>query len=618
MWRFTLKLTAQYGVLLTLGERVIVRLFSAFLGSPSDSMNPIDLPFPLNVYGLTLALEFGAAEHLHFGVYTESSAGQQEYPEAQARAEETLRTLLPPTPARILEYGFGSGALAADLGASGYEVTALSPLAEECRARQNDAAAGVRYLFGELASVQTDEDFDVLLLQQSAQYLDPLQLLVIANACLKEGGQLLIADEFLLDDSTRKPQSRPLLANFLRLAQRCGFSAERQRDLGRQVAPGLVDFAQLLEKHAATLCDRLEISTAQLTQLRVQLEEMAVQYRHALLGYTLLDLRRGPRLVEQAEFGSIDSFGLHEVKPLFESSFETSFDEAVWNWKYAAGRGRAVCARQGGELVAHYGGAPRDILYFGETSKAIQICDVMVLPEYRSFVSRDTLFFKTAATFLEQQVGNCAEHLLGFGFPNQRVLRMARRLGLYDVTDSFIEIQYPVMVAGAHEEYEIVAFDLLAQESPALVDSLWTEMQKGLQGQIVGTRDWAYWHYRYCAHPAWSRGIYECVALRSKVESRIAALFLLRQQDERRLLMDIVGDVEQFPAYIEVLRDYLATANTALVCRTTLAQAPKLNLHDAHWHELEIEIPCNIWTRGPSAEQLQGAWWLTAGDMDFL
>ena len=581
-------------------------------------MDPTQLPFPLNVYGLTLALEFGEAEHLHFGVFGDTKGQGQSYPDGQVRAQETLCTLLPPIPARVLEYGFGSGGLAAELAASGYEVTALSPLLQEFSAVRDNAAAGLHYLHGELASFQPEEVFDVLLLQQSAQYLDPLQLLVSANALLREGGQLLIAEEFLLDDSARKPQSRPLLANFLRLAQRCGFSAERQRDMGRQVAPGLVEFASLIDQHSATLCDRLDLSTIQLVHLREQLEHMAVQYQHALLGYTLLDLRRGPWLSEQTEFGGIDSFSLSEVKPLFESSFETSFDESVWDWKYAGGRGRAVCARQGGELIAHYGGAPRDILYFGEVSKAIQICDVMVLPAYRSFVSRDTLFFKTAATFLEQQVGNCAEHLLGFGFPNQRVLRMARRLGLYDITDSFIEIHYPLKVIASQGECEIIAFDLLAQEAPLLVDELWAEMEKGLRELIVGKRDWSYWHYRYCTHPSWARGIYTCLALRDTSNTRIIALFLLRQQEQGQLLMDIVGAVEQFPVYLEYLRNSLAIGGTALMCRTTRAQASKLELPDAHWQELDIEIPCNIWTRGPSAEQLQGAWWLTAGDMDFL
>ena len=230
-------------------------------------MNPILLPFPLNVYGLTLELEFGTATHLHFGVYGENGTEGTPYPVAQARAQESLQTLLPPVPARILEYGFGSGSLAAELGASGYEVTALSPLIEEYRAAQDSGAEGVNYLHGELANFEPEEVFDVMLLQQSAQYLDPLQLLVCANSCLKEGGQLLIAEEFLLDDSTQKTQPRPLLANFLRFAQRCGFSAERQRDLGRQVAPGLVEFAGLLYKHSTTLCERLSIDAAEIQQL---------------------------------------------------------------------------------------------------------------------------------------------------------------------------------------------------------------------------------------------------------------------------------------------------------------------------------------------------------------
>ena len=39
---------------------------------------------------------------------------------------------------------------------------------------------------------------------------------------------------------------------------------------------------------------------------------------------------------------------------------------------------------------------------------------------------------------------------------------------------------------------------------------------------------------------------------------------------------------------------------------------------DAIVNELGIEIPCNSWNPGPSAELLDGAWWLTAGDMDFI
>jgi hypothetical protein len=31
-----------------------------------------------------------------------------------------------------------------------------------------------------------------------------------------------------------------------------------------------------------------------------------------------------------------------------------------------------------------------------------------------------------------------------------------------------------------------------------------------------------------------------------------------------------------------------------------------------------IQLPCNRWSPGPQTERLINAWWLTAGDMDFL
>jgi len=307
------------------------------------------------------------------------------------------------------------------------------------------------------------------------------------------------------------------------------------------------------------------------------------------------------------------------VLPLFERSFEVPFSAAVWEWKYGNGRGRAVSARQEGELIAHYGGAPRDILFFGNCARAIQICDVMVMPEHRSFVSRDTLFFKTAATFLEQQIGNCAEHLLGFGFPNIRVLRMACRLGLYDVTDSFIEIHYPRTVRAADEpDLQVQPFALDAESARDAVASCWKQMAEDLRGGIVGVRDLDYLRYRYCSHPQWAEGGYECVAVTGEGSPAPVAIVVLKRLGQERLLMDIIGAVADYPAALEAVRGTLAGGNIGLHCRITRAHAPAVTLPGSDWRDLEIEIPCNIWTRGPDAASLAGAWWLTAGDMDFL
>lgn len=583
-------------------------------------MNPRHLPFPLNVYAQTLALVTGEApDLLHFGVYDARVDASMPYPAAQRRAQEHLLALMLPAPARVLELGCGSGSLARDLAAQGYAVTALTPIEEEWRAAAAQPDQQARCLLQDLESVAAGERFDILLLQQSAQYYDPLLLFSRANALLEDGGQLLIADEFLLDDSVIHPEPRPLLSNFLRLAERCGFRVERQRELGRQVAPGLSLFAGWLLAQRDNLCAALSLAPALIDALHARLLSVAENYARARLGYTLLDLRRGPLDAALTEFGNAHSFTLEEVRPLFERSFEVPFSAAVWQWKYGEGRGRAVSARQEGELVAHYGGAPRDIRYFGAEARAIQICDVMVMPEHRGFASRDTLFFKTAASFLEQQIGNCAEHLLGFGFPNIRVLRMACRLGLYDVTDSFIEIRYPRASAAADSSlWQISTLALEEAAATNAVDACWSAMAQDLQGAIVGVRDAAYLRYRYCAHPQWAEGGYECLAVQPQADADPRAIVILKRLGQERLLMDIVGALADFPQVLDAVRSALAGSGCGLHCRITRAHAATLQLPGSELCDLEIEIPCNVWTRGPDAATLAGAWWLTAGDMDFL
>ena len=583
-------------------------------------MNPRHLPFPLNVYAQTLALASGEPpEFLHFGVYDAQERSHLSYAAAQRRAQDQLQALMLPPSARVLEIGCGAGTFARDLAAQGYDVTALTDIEEEWRTASALPEQKALCVLQGLEDYVPPARFDILLLQQSAQYYDPLLLLSRANAWLVDGGQLLIADEFLLDDSVIRPEPRPLLSNFLRVAERCGFRVERQRELGRQVAPGLLQFAQLLQTQQQALGELLSLTGAALGALHGQLLVLADNYGSARLGYTLLDLRRGPLDASQTVYGNADSFTLEEVLPLFERSFEVPFSAAVWEWKYGNGRGRAVSARQEGELIAHYGGAPRDILFFGNCARAIQICDVMVMPEHRSFVSRDTLFFKTAATFLEQQIGNCAEHLLGFGFPNIRVLRMACRLGLYDVTDSFIEIHYPRTVRAADEPgLQVQPFALDAESARDAVASCWKQMAEDLRGGIVGVRDLDYLRYRYCSHPQWAEGGYECVALTGEGSPAPVAIVVLKRLGQERLLMDIIGAVADYPAALEAVRGTLAAGNIGLHCRITRAHAPAVTLPGSDWRDLEIEIPCNIWTRGPDAASLAGAWWLTAGDMDFL
>lgn len=573
-------------------------------------MNFQQLAYPLNIYACLLQLEYGSVDSLHFGV------GQsRDYPDMQQAVRTLLSSHLPQEPSVIVDAGCGTGTLAAQLSAQGHRVLAISNNAEEARiARWNAPEAEV--LLADFAALQPSEEANVVVMEHSAQYFDSLALLEKTREWLRSGGSLLLLDEFVLQDHQPLFTGRPLLGNFLQQAVRCGYTVVRAEDLGEEVAPGLQHLRRLLHQHREALMATTGVDALQLQELEDGFALQAERMATGVTGYVLLELRCPPLDESRPVFGDLHSFDMAEVLPLFESSFDARFDPDIWQWKYGGGRGRAVTARIKGELVAHYGGASRDILCFGEPRRAIQICDVMVLPRHRSFVSRDTLFFKTAATFLEQYIGNVSEHLLGFGFPNQRVLRVARRLGLYDVTDSFVELHYPVPESpAAAPALAIQPFALEDKAQQEMVDDLWSRMAPSFAGHIIGVRDWRYLHYRYCSHPWWRQG-YESFLLSD--EAGAQALVVLKQVPGARLLMDIVAARPAFVGTLEALVAWLAKDGERLLCRITHAHAEQLLLPGTHMQSLDIEIPCSVWTRGPAVDTLRGEWWLTAGDMDFV
>jgi hypothetical protein len=71
---------------------------------------------------------------------------------------------------------------------------------------------------------------------------------------------------------------------------------------------------------------------------------------------------------------------------------------------------------------------------------------------------------------------------------------------------------------------------------------------------------------------------------------------------------------------ISILKQELSEGEGGAVLRLWLTSSGKDKVFTAGAivNELGIEIPCNSWNPGPSAEVLYGAWWLTAGDMDFI
>jgi SAM-dependent methyltransferase len=99
-----------------------------------------------------------------------------------------VRSALPPAPARVLEVGAGSGELAAELRAAGYDVVAIDPVG---------GPGIVQVHLHELD--EPDGSFDAAVAVVSLHHVEPLPQSVDRLAALLPAGARLVVDEFDVD-----------------------------------------------------------------------------------------------------------------------------------------------------------------------------------------------------------------------------------------------------------------------------------------------------------------------------------------------------------------------------------------------------------------------------------
>jgi hypothetical protein len=484
------------------------------------------------------------------------------------------------------------------------------------------ASADASVLKGDFLDHGASNAYDFVVLEGTVRYLDQLPTLQHLRKLLHEGGACLLLAEFLDDDSGIEASELPNLTSFRQLAQRLGFQLLQERDFSEDARQSLVLLQSCSEHWFQAGQSGLGEDGRQ--ALSGQLQSMLAGFEARRRCLRLFELRYAPAETDShrdVEYAAINEFHPRDVATLFEKSFDTAFDEAVWRWKYETGAGRCVIARQAdsGQILAHYGGAPRRIHYFSNPALAIQVCDVMALPEVRRQYGQNSLFFKTAATFLEREIGNTVGHLLGFGFPNQKAMNIAKRLGLYDKTDDFIELEIAIT-----EQYrgQLQVQSLEPDDNPALleaIDRLWQLMQAGFARDIIGVRDADYFRYRYLQHPGHGRGLYHYRQLLDE-QGQLCAIAVCKRHGENWLLLDLICARESLASALSAMAEWAAAGNepAALKFWLTKGQLDALSGASYSVHELGIEIPCNSWNPGPAADLLYGKWWLTAGDMDFM
>lgn len=203
---------------------------------------------------------------------------------------------------------------------------------------------------------------------------------------------------------------------------------------------------------------------------------------------------------------------MKDVLALHQQVFGSAADAQWYDWKYLRGQGEGVGLWHNGELVAFCGGTPRQVIHQGGQALFLQIGDVMVSPVWRGVFARKSPFFYVSERLYRSRLGRGNPYAAGFGFPNQRHLRLAVKTGLSHDAGTVAGLQWLLDEAHAADKRVRKAWwpggcwraELLDPASPgfdALVNRCWARMHATCTAGLVGVRDAPYVRWRFVARP---------------------------------------------------------------------------------------------------------------------
>jgi hypothetical protein len=564
--------------------------------------------YPLNAYAHILCKDYGGFEYLHYGLFEQNN---QDIKIAQQRSTELLFAHLPPSPCRILEVGIGLGTTLSKLLNAGYDALGITPDENQIQYAKNVHGDSFPVFCERLEDFSDGQKFDLILFQESAQYIDTTSLFQAAAKLLRAEGQIIIMDEISLNQPLSSEPSLPFIDNYITTGNTFGFEVTKQLDLSKQASPQMY-LMDSVTRHREGIALELNLPIEDINGLIKAIKIHLDKYLDGRYGYCFLQLKKkspGQR-AWITEWANPEHEA--EILDLFRDAFGHEMSQQQWRWKYRGLDIQGVLVRCEGKVVAFYGGMPRAVHLFGSPATAVQIGDVMVHPQERGFLKRKGPFFLAASTFSERFVGNNKAYSLAFGFPSERAYRLGARLGLYEQVGEIKRVTWPAIQARPSLKIRIRP---LKTDQHTEVDQLWAEMSTAFNDQVIGTRNWDYIQQRYLNHPTLS---YQIFLVSSRWSGKPVGIFVVRILEDSVELLDLIAQPKYIPILVGNACRLAWNLNKPQVFSWITAQhAPLLAGRIGEITPLNIPLPNICWMPGIPASELQDRWWLMGGDSDF-
>lgn len=300
-----------------------------------------------------------------------------------------------------------------------------------------------------------------------------------------------------------------------------------------------------------------------------------------------------------------------EFLHLFKKSFGSDYDCALWTWKYAAGRGRAVAVWREDELVGHFGSTQRSIAYLGRRGSALQICDVMVDPRQRGVLVKQGALFVAAATFFELYLG-VRSHMLAYGFPTQRHMVLGEKLGLYREAAKMVEVRWDTSEVRNHP---VRARPIVPGHWSSCVRRAWSAMSASLRHAVCTVRDPGYVEYRYLRHPLKQ---YRIICVQTPLVRSVMGILILRKEEADCELVDVIGPLRNIPLLVSEARyqAFLCGCST-MYCWITDCFSSYFVHDGGTMTDLGASVAMSVWVPGSPPAPPTDNWWMMSGDTEF-